>query len=96
MDVRLEFEDVGSERHGAVGFAVAVDAAIDAIVCWIWIDRCLLVAWRAMTFSFLNARRYGGAGRDGGRRLWQWRLGTEAVIDAIVGRGLACATDREA
>ena len=32
MDVRLEFEDVGSERHGAVGCAAAVDAAIDAIV----------------------------------------------------------------
>ena len=31
MNVRLEFEDVGSERHGAVGCAAAVDAAIDVI-----------------------------------------------------------------
>ena len=42
MDVRLEFEDVGSKRHGAVGCAVVVDAAVEAIVgrcgstvgCW--------------------------------------------------------------
>ena len=34
----MEFEDVGSERHGAVGFAVAVDAAIEAIVGRMWLD----------------------------------------------------------
>ena len=32
LNDRLELEDMGSEGHGAVGCAVAVDAAIDTIV----------------------------------------------------------------
>ena len=77
VDVRLEFEDVGSKRHGAVGFAVVVDAAIDAIVCRMWLNRWLLVTWPAMTFSFECPRRCAWAGGDGGRRLLQRALGTE-------------------
>ena len=71
VDVRLEFEDVGSERHGAVGFAVVVDAAIDAIVCRMWLDHWLLVAWRAMTFSFECPTIWWGGQR--------WRTKTVAV-----------------
>ena len=32
VNVRLKLEDVRSEGHGAVGCALTVDAAIDAIV----------------------------------------------------------------